>query len=307
MLTVPFGIAALRNRASAGTVRLPYWRSACSARVPRYVLAANNVSRLGSTRASVTTYLIPAVALGLGVVLRDETVAVLSIIGSLAALLGAYLRTGRHEARRTSRDRRRCRRTLSRRAVARGPFGHAVGMTIFEHDINTLGGEPSSLAEYEGHPVLLVNVASRCGLTPQYTGLEQLQETYGPQGFSVLGFPCNQFGGQEPGSAEEIQSFCSTTYGVTFPMFEKIDVNGPGRHPIYAELTDVADADGHSGDIRWNFEKFLIDVDGSVSRFGPQVAPEDPAPGRRHRSGAGRLDRRWPDRERRRCRRLHRR
>ena len=105
--------------------------------------------------------------------------------------------------------------------------------------------------------------------------LEQLQQTYGPKGFSVLGFPCNQFGGQEPGTAEEIQTFCSTSYGVTFPMFEKIDVNGPGRHPIYTELTDVADAEGHSGDIRWNFEKFLIGTDGTVTRFGPQVAPDD--------------------------------
>jgi glutathione peroxidase len=149
-------------------------------------------------------------------------------------------------------------------------------MTIFEHDISTLDGEPSSLAEYEGRPVLLVNVASRCGLTPQYTGLEQLQGVYGTKGFNVLGFPCNQFGGQEPGSAEEIKSFCSTSYGVTFPMFEKIEVNGPGRHPIYAELTAVADAEGHSGDIRWNFEKFLVGADGSVTRFAPQVTPDDP-------------------------------
>jgi glutathione peroxidase len=149
-------------------------------------------------------------------------------------------------------------------------------MTIFEHPIHTLDGEPSSLAEYEGRPLLLVNVASRCGLTPQYTGLEELHETYGAKGFSVLGFPCNQFGGQEPGTAEEIKSFCSMSYGVTFPLFEKIDVNGPARHPIYTELTGVADADGHSGDIRWNFEKFLVGPDGSVTRFGPQVAPDDP-------------------------------
>ena len=150
-------------------------------------------------------------------------------------------------------------------------------MTIFEHDINTLNGEPATLADYQGHPVLVVNVASRCGLTPQYTGLEQLQQTYGAKGFSVLGFPCNQFGGQEPGSAEEIQTFCSTSYGVTFPMFEKIEVNGPGRHPIYAELTDVADAEGHAGDIRWNFEKFLVDRDGAITRYGPQTEPSDPA------------------------------
>jgi glutathione peroxidase len=149
-------------------------------------------------------------------------------------------------------------------------------MTIFEHPIHTLDGEPSSLAEYQGRPLLLVNVASRCGLTPQYAGLEELHETYGAKGFSVLGFPCNQFGGQEPGSAEEIKSFCSTSYGVTFPLFEKIDVNGPARHPIYTELAGVADAEGHSGDIRWNFEKFLVGPDGSVTRFGPQVPPDDP-------------------------------
>jgi glutathione peroxidase len=154
---------------------------------------------------------------------------------------------------------------------------HAVVMSIFEQPINTLRGEPSSLADHEGEALLLVNVASKCGLTPQYTGLEQLQQTYGDRGFSVLGFPCNQFGGQEPGSAEEIETFCSTTYGVTFPMYEKVDVNGPDRHAIYEELTAVADADGHDGDIRWNFEKFLVGPDGSITRFSPMVAPDDPA------------------------------
>jgi glutathione peroxidase len=154
---------------------------------------------------------------------------------------------------------------------------HAVGMSIFEQPINTLRGDPSSLADHEGEAILLVNVASKCGLTPQYTGLEQLQQTYGDRGFSVLGFPCNQFGGQEPGSADEIETFCSTTYGVTFPMYEKIDVNGPDRHAIYEELTAVADADGHDGDIRWNFEKFLVGPDGSITRFSPMVAPDDPA------------------------------
>ena len=136
---------------------------------------------------------------------------------------------------------------------------------------------PRASPTIEGEALLLVNVASKCGLTPQYTGLEQLQQTYGDRGFSVLGFPCNQFGGQEPGSAEEIETFCSTTYGVTFPMYEKIDVNGPDRHAIYEELTAVADADGHDGDIRWNFEKFLVDPDGSITRFSPMVAPDDPA------------------------------
>jgi glutathione peroxidase len=150
-------------------------------------------------------------------------------------------------------------------------------MSIFEHPVNTLSGEPSSLAGFEGLPTLIVNVASRCGLTPQYTGLEALQQRYGDQGFSVVGFPCNQFGGQEPGTAEEIETFCSTTYGVTFPMMEKIDVNGPTRHPIYAELTAVTDAEGHEGDIRWNFEKFLVGKDGSITRFSPMVEPGDPA------------------------------
>ncbi|MET0144672.1 MAG: glutathione peroxidase [Ilumatobacteraceae bacterium] len=150
-------------------------------------------------------------------------------------------------------------------------------MSIFAHPVHTLAGDEASLADHAGEALLVVNVASRCGLTPQYTGLEELQRTYGDRGFNVVGFPCNQFGGQEPGSADEIATFCSTTYGVTFPLYEKIDVNGPGRHPIYGELTAVADADGHAGDIRWNFEKFLVDPDGTISRFGPTVTPDDPA------------------------------
>jgi glutathione peroxidase len=150
-------------------------------------------------------------------------------------------------------------------------------MSIFQHPVNTLAGEPSSLADFEGQPLLVVNVASQCGLTPQYTGLEALHERYHDRGFSVVGFPCNQFGGQEPGGPDEIATFCSTTYGVTFPLFEKIDVNGPGRHPIYTELTTTADADGHSGDVRWNFEKFLVGRDGEVTRFAPLVSPDDPA------------------------------
>jgi glutathione peroxidase len=149
-------------------------------------------------------------------------------------------------------------------------------MSIFEHPIHTLAGEPTSLGAHQGEALLLVNVASRCGLTPQYTGLEQLEQTYADRGFHVVGFPCNQFGGQEPGSAEEIATFCSTSYGVTFPMMEKVEVNGAGRHPIYDELTQVADAEGHDGDIRWNFEKFLVAPDGSITRFGPTVTPEDP-------------------------------
>lgn len=147
-------------------------------------------------------------------------------------------------------------------------------MTISEHPINTLHGEPTSLADFHGKALLLVNVASKCGLTPQYEQLEQLEEKYKRQGFDVIGIPCNQFGEQEPGSPEEIKTFCSTTYGVTFPMTEKIEVNGDGRHPLYRELTKVADAEGVDGDIRWNFEKFLVAPGGEiVARFNPMVDP----------------------------------
>lgn len=149
-------------------------------------------------------------------------------------------------------------------------------MPLQDISIKTLDGEPSSLGDHSGKALLLVNVASKCGLTPQYEGLERLQERYQDRGFSVLGFPCNQFGSQEPGTPEEIQQFCSTTYGVSFPLFEKIDVNGEGRHPIYQELTAVRDVEGQAGDIQWNFEKFLIAPDGSVvARFRPLVDPED--------------------------------
>jgi len=148
-------------------------------------------------------------------------------------------------------------------------------MGIYDAELKTLKGEPASLKDYEGKTVLVVNVASKCGLTPQYTGLEALHEKYKDKGFAVLGFPCNQFGGQEPGTAEEIETFCSTTYGVTFPMFEKIEVNGENTHPVYEELKKTADAEGHSGDIRWNFEKFLIGPNGEVTRFSPMVTPED--------------------------------
>jgi glutathione peroxidase len=151
-------------------------------------------------------------------------------------------------------------------------------VTIYDAPVRTLSGDPASLADHKGKALLVVNVASQCGLTPQYTGLEQLHEQYGAQGFEVLGFPCNQFGEQEPGGPEEIAQFCSTTYGVTFPMFEKIEVNGKGRHPLYAQLTEKTDADGQAGDIQWNFEKFLISPDGEVvARFRPLIAPEDPA------------------------------
>jgi glutathione peroxidase len=151
-------------------------------------------------------------------------------------------------------------------------------LSIYDIPVKTLSDEPASLAELRGKALLVVNVASKCGLTPQYTGLEKLQERYADKGFSVVGFPCNQFAGQEPGTAEEIQTFCSTTYGVTFPLFEKLDVNGEGRHPLYTELTQAADADGEAGDVKWNFEKFLISPEGEVvGRFRPQTVPEDEA------------------------------
>jgi len=151
-------------------------------------------------------------------------------------------------------------------------------MSILDLPIHRLDGSPSTLGSFGAKAYLVVNVASKCGLTPQYTGLEDLQKRYGAQGLSVVGVPCNQFAGQEPGSPDEIATFCSVTYGVTFPLTEKIDVNGDGRHPIYSELTQVADAEGTSGDIRWNFEKFLVAGDGRiVARFSPMVAPDDPA------------------------------
>jgi Glutathione peroxidase len=144
--------------------------------------------------------------------------------------------------------------------------------------VRTLKDEQTTLGQIMGGgAALVVNVASRCGLTPQYTGLVGLQRTYGAKGFTVIGVPCNQFMGQEPGSAQEIEEFCSTTYGVDFPLLEKTEVNGAGRHPLYAELTAVPDAAGESGDVQWNFEKFLIDADGTiVARFRPRTEPDDP-------------------------------
>lgn len=157
------------------------------------------------------------------------------------------------------------------------PVAQNLPAGIWDAPVNTLDGKPTTLGAYKGKALLVVNVASQCGLTPQYIQLEELQKKYEGKGFTVLGFPCNQFGGQEPGSAEEIKEFCSVNYGVTFPLMEKVEVNGGGRHPIYQELTAVADASGHQGDIRWNFEKFVISADGtSVTRFNPKVKPDDP-------------------------------
>jgi glutathione peroxidase len=149
---------------------------------------------------------------------------------------------------------------------------------LLDLPVTTLGGEPTTFGEVVGgRTALVVNVASRCGLTPQYAGLEALHAELADREFTVVGFPCNQFGGQEPGSAADIASFCSASYGVTFPMSAKIEVNGPDRDPIYALLTSVADAAGHSGDIRWNFEKFLVTPGGEViGRFSPRTEPDDP-------------------------------
>lgn len=148
-------------------------------------------------------------------------------------------------------------------------------MSVHDVSIKTLQGEDASLSDYKGKALLMVNVASKCGFTPQYEGLQRLQTEYGDRGFSVLGFPCNQFGEQEPGSPDEIAEFCRTNYGVTFPMFEKIDVNGDNRHPLFEILTETADTDGKAGDVQWNFEKFLVSPEGEVvARFRTPTDPE---------------------------------
>jgi glutathione peroxidase len=149
---------------------------------------------------------------------------------------------------------------------------------LLDLPVSTLQGEPTTLRDLTGgKPALVVNVASRCGLTPQYGALEALHEEYGSRGFTVVGVPCNQFMGQEPGTAEEIVEFCSATYGVTFPMTEKVDVNGPGAHPIYRLLTTTPDIDGRDGDVAWNFEKFVLSGQGEVvARFRPRTLPDAP-------------------------------
>lgn len=144
-----------------------------------------------------------------------------------------------------------------------------------DFQIKTLGRGGNVIPSLDGRVVLAVNVASKCGLTPQYAGLQKLQDDAGEQGLTVVGFPCNQFGAQEPGTADEIMEFCDSNYGITFPLTEKIDVNGEARHPIYAWLT--SDEAGFPGDIEWNFEKFLIDRSGRlVGRYPPTTSPDDP-------------------------------
>ena len=151
-------------------------------------------------------------------------------------------------------------------------------MTLHDVPLTMLDGRETTFGEFSGRVVLVVNVASKCGLTPQYAALEQLATDYAERGLSVLGTPCNQFMGQEPGTNEEIAEFCSTTYGVTFPLTDKLEVNGEGRHPLFVELTTTSDAEGHDGDVRWNFEKFLVGRDGKVlARFAPATQPDDAA------------------------------
>lgn len=151
-------------------------------------------------------------------------------------------------------------------------------MSLLDIPIDRLDGTPATLGELTGgRPALLVNVASKCGLTPQYTALEEIHERYSGRGFSVVGIPCNQFGAQEPGTSEEIAEFCSATYGVSFPMTGKVDVNGADRHALYVDLVEAEDDQGKNGDIAWNFEKFLVDGDGKVvARFNPTVVPDHP-------------------------------
>jgi len=149
--------------------------------------------------------------------------------------------------------------------------------TLYDFQQKTLDGKDRKLSDFKGKAVLVVNVASKCGLTPQYTGLQKIHDQYSARGFAVLGFPCNQFAGQEPGSAQEIAEFCERNYGVTFPMFSKIDVNGANRAPLYQWLTAQPTQPDGPGDIVWNFGKFLVDKNGAVvARFNPRVAPDAP-------------------------------
>jgi len=166
---------------------------------------------------------------------------------------------------------------FARAHMTNGMTSGSDAVTVHDIDLQTLSGQPGRLGDFAGSAILVVNVASQCGLTPQYEGLQRLHDRFRERGFTVAGFPCNQFGAQEPGTPEEISQFCSVNYGVTFPMFAKIDVNGPERHPLYVELTETADAEGAAGDVQWNFEKFLVGADGKVlSRFRPMTDPEAP-------------------------------
>jgi glutathione peroxidase len=147
---------------------------------------------------------------------------------------------------------------------------------VYKISVNTIAGKEQSLAAYKGRAMLIVNTASKCGYTPQYKGLEELHRTYGARGLAVLGFPCNQFGAQEPGSEAEIASFCEMNYGVTFPMFAKVDVNGDAAHPLFAYLKKARPGLLGSEAIKWNFTKFLVDPEGNVvARYAPQTEPKE--------------------------------
>jgi glutathione peroxidase len=151
-----------------------------------------------------------------------------------------------------------------------------MAKTIHEFEMKTIDGKAKKLSDFDGKVLLVVNVASKCGLTPHYKGLQALYEEKKSAGFAVLGFPCNQFGGQEPGSEADVQAFCSTTYGVSFPLFSKLEVNGAGRAPLYAFLTEAKTKPDGPGDIAWNFTKFVVGKDGRVkARFNPRVEPSD--------------------------------
>ncbi|MFI5282328.1 MAG: glutathione peroxidase [Candidatus Dormibacterales bacterium] len=153
----------------------------------------------------------------------------------------------------------------------------ATSRSIYGIELARLNGKPARLSEYKGKVILAVNVASKCGFTPQYAGLQKLYDTYSKRGFTVLGFPCNQFFRQEPGDAAQIQEFCSINYGVSFPLFTKLDVKGANQHPLYTILSEQPDDAGKAGNVSWNFEKFLVGRDGHVvRRFRPKVVPEDP-------------------------------
>jgi glutathione peroxidase len=147
---------------------------------------------------------------------------------------------------------------------------------IYDIETKLLEGDPIALSEFKGKALLIVNVASRCGFTPQYEGLQAMYEKYKDRGLEILGFPCNQFLAQEPGTEEEIREFCSSRYSVSFPIFRKIDVNGDDRHPLYEILTSKPDADGNAGDVQWNFEKFLVSPEGDVvGRYRTMITPDD--------------------------------
>lgn len=151
-----------------------------------------------------------------------------------------------------------------------------MSASIYDIAVTAVDGRKTTLADYKGRPLLIVNTASQCGFTPQYKGLEELHEMYGPRGLAVLGFPCNQFGAQEPGTDTEIATFCERNFGVTFPLFSKVEVNGTGTHPLFALLKKAAPGLLGSEGIKWNFTKFLVDREGKVvERFAPKTAPKE--------------------------------